>query len=51
METIIRFQNKSLKQTSLIIDRPWLQMDVGLFHEANGPWKIAVWSPERAELI
>jgi beta-galactosidase/beta-glucuronidase len=50
LETRIRFQNKLLKQISLVIDRPWLQIDVDLFHEANGPWKIAAWSPQQPNL-
>jgi beta-galactosidase/beta-glucuronidase len=33
-----------------VIDRPWLQIDVDLFHEANGPWKIAAWSPQQPNL-
>ncbi|SEC75392.1 sugar-binding domain-containing protein [Paenibacillus sp. GP183] len=50
LETRIRIHNKMIKQTSLVIDRPWLQLDVDLSHEANGPWKIVTWSPHQPNL-
>ncbi|MBE9917004.1 glycoside hydrolase family 2 [Paenibacillus donghaensis] len=50
LETRISFQNRILKQTQLHIDRPWLQMDVDLTHETNGPWKISTWSPQSPNL-
>jgi beta-galactosidase/beta-glucuronidase len=50
LETRIRIHNKMIKQASLVIDRPWLQLDVDLSHEANGPWKIVTWSPTQPNL-
>ncbi|MBB6733978.1 glycoside hydrolase family 2 protein [Cohnella zeiphila] len=50
LETRIRFRGKTLKRAQLTIDRPWLQLDVDLTHEANGPWKLATWSPQNPNL-
>ncbi|MBD0378775.1 glycoside hydrolase family 2 protein [Paenibacillus sedimenti] len=50
LETRISLQDQLIKQSSLVIDRPWLGLDVELFHEANGPWKVKTWSPERPNL-
>ncbi|MDR9855555.1 glycoside hydrolase family 2 TIM barrel-domain containing protein [Paenibacillus sp. VCA1] len=50
LETIISLKGKQMKKASLVIDRPWLQLDVDLVHEANGPWKQYLWSPERPNL-
>ncbi|WP_202128904.1 glycoside hydrolase family 2 protein [Paenibacillus dendrobii] len=50
LETRISYQNKTLKQAQLHIDRPWLQLDVDLTHEVNGPWKIIAWSPQAPNL-
>ncbi|WP_059049768.1 glycoside hydrolase family 2 protein [Paenibacillus senegalimassiliensis] len=45
LETIIRLKGRQVKKTSLVIDRAWLDMDVDLIHEANGPWKLSLWAP------
>lgn len=45
LETRISTQQKIFKQVSLQADRAWLQLDVELTHEANGPWKLQSWSP------
>ncbi|MFD0693298.1 glycoside hydrolase family 2 protein [Paenibacillus sp. GCM10027628] len=50
LETRISIGEKVLKEASLLIDRPWLQVDLDLFHEANGPWKILTWSPQSPNL-
>ncbi|MDQ0886580.1 beta-galactosidase/beta-glucuronidase [Paenibacillus sp. V4I9] len=50
LETRISLKDKVLKQTSLVIDRPWLQLDMNLLHEANGPWKVRTWSPQNPNL-
>ncbi|KZS43061.1 glycoside hydrolase family 2 [Paenibacillus glucanolyticus] len=50
LETIISLKGKQVKKVSLTIDRPWLQLDVDLVHEANGPWKHCLWSPAHPNL-
>jgi beta-galactosidase/beta-glucuronidase len=50
LETRISYKGKILKQTALIVDRPWLQLEVDLLHEANGPWKVSTWSPQSPNL-
>lgn len=50
VETRISYQNRLLKQVQLHIDRPWLQLEVDLTHEANGPWKTIAWSPQTPNL-
>lgn len=50
LETRISYKGKILKQTALIVDRPWLQLEVDLLHEANGPWKVSRWSPQNPNL-
>ncbi|MFB9326168.1 glycoside hydrolase family 2 protein [Paenibacillus aurantiacus] len=50
LETIISLKGKQVKKASLTIDRPWLQLNVDLVHEANGPWKHCHWSPAHPNL-
>lgn len=50
LESIISLKGKQVKKVSLMIDRPWLQLDVDLVHEANGPWKHCLWSPAHPNL-
>ncbi|GBG05682.1 glycoside hydrolase family 2 [Paenibacillus agaridevorans] len=50
LETVISLKGRQVKQVSLTIDRPWLQLDVDLVHEANGPWKSRLWSPNHPNL-
>jgi beta-galactosidase/beta-glucuronidase len=50
LETVISLKGRKVKQVSLTIDRPWLQLDVDLVHEANGPWKSSLWSPNHPNL-
>ncbi|MGU3472063.1 glycoside hydrolase family 2 protein [Paenibacillus sp. D51F] len=50
LETLVSLKGKPVKQVSLAIDRPWLQLDVDLVHEANGPWKHCHWSPAHPNL-
>lgn len=50
VETLIRMKGQQVKKTSLVIDRPWLQLDTDLVHEANGPWKSWYWSPGQPNL-
>lgn len=50
LETRISYKQKILKQVQLHIDRPWLQLDVDLTHEVNGPWKTLAWSPQTPHL-
>lgn len=50
LETRILLKGNLIKQFSLNVDRPWMQVETELFHEANGPWKVSVWSPHRPDL-
>ncbi|MFC4104149.1 glycoside hydrolase family 2 protein [Paenibacillus xanthanilyticus] len=50
LETVISLKGKPVKTASLVIDRPWLRLDVDLVHEANGPWKHCHWSPAHPNL-
>ncbi|SFE11564.1 Glycosyl hydrolases family 2 [Paenibacillus catalpae] len=50
LETVISLKGKQVKQLSMIIDRPWLQLDADLVHEVNGPWKHSNWSPQHPNL-
>lgn len=50
LETVISLKGKQVKQMSLTVDRPWLQLDADLVHEANGPWKHSMWSPHHPNL-
>lgn len=50
LETIISLQGQPVKQVGLTIDRPWMQLEVDLVHEANGPWKQTHWAPAHPNL-
>ena len=50
LETLITLKGRQVKQASLAIDRQWLQLDVDLVHEMNGPWKHCLWSPAHPNL-
>ncbi|MFF2887263.1 glycoside hydrolase family 2 protein [Paenibacillus sp. NPDC057967] len=50
LEAIISLKGNRMKQLSLAIDRPWLQLDVDLLHEQNGPWKMSYWTPATPHL-
>ncbi|RJE90339.1 glycoside hydrolase family 2 [Paenibacillus sp. 1011MAR3C5] len=50
VETIISLKGNRIKHMSLVIDRPWLQLDVDLLHEMNGPWKMSYWTPATPHL-
>lgn len=50
LETRISYRGNTMKRVRLEIDRPWLQLEVDLTHEANGPWKVATWSPQNPNL-
>ncbi|MFC4601814.1 glycoside hydrolase family 2 protein [Cohnella hongkongensis] len=50
LETIISLKGHQVKRVSLAIDRAWLQLEVDLLHEMNGPWKMCYWTPESPNL-
>ncbi|QKS44739.1 glycoside hydrolase family 2 [Paenibacillus cellulosilyticus] len=50
LETIISLKGQPVKQVGLTIDRPWMQLEVDLVHEANGPWKQTHWAPAHPNL-
>lgn len=50
LEAIVTLKGKPVKQVGLKIDRPCLTVEVDLIHEANGPWKKCLWSPQHPNL-
>jgi beta-galactosidase/beta-glucuronidase len=50
LETRISYKGSILKQIAMNVDRSWLQLEVDLLHEANGPWKVSRWSPQSPNL-
>ncbi|RED40470.1 glycoside hydrolase family 2 protein [Paenibacillus sp. VMFN-D1] len=50
LEAIVTLKGKPVKRVSLVIDRPCLTVEVDLIHEANGPWKKCLWSPQHPNL-
>ena len=50
LETRISYRQQTMKSVQLLIDRPWLQLEVDLTHLANGPWMLAAWSPDQPNL-
>jgi beta-galactosidase/beta-glucuronidase len=50
LETLISLKGNRVKQVSLAVDRAWLQLELNLLHEANGPWKMSCWSPATPHL-
>ncbi|XID92242.1 glycoside hydrolase family 2 protein [Paenibacillaceae bacterium WGS1546] len=50
LETIISLKGNQVKRVSLAVDRAWLQLEVDLLHEMNGPWKMIYWTPENPNL-
>ncbi|MGG4047042.1 glycoside hydrolase family 2 protein [Paenibacillus favisporus] len=50
LEAIVTLKGKPMKRVSLVIDRPCLTVEVDLIHEANGPWKKCLWSPQHPNL-
>lgn len=50
LEANVSFKGKPVKRVSLDIDRPFLSVEVDLVHEANGPWKRSLWSPNHPNL-
>ncbi|PQP88824.1 glycoside hydrolase family 2 protein [Paenibacillus sp. AR247] len=50
LEAIVTLKGRTVKRVSLVIDRPCLTVEVDLIHEANGPWKKSLWSPQHPNL-
>ncbi|TJY42321.1 glycoside hydrolase family 2 [Cohnella pontilimi] len=50
LEAIVTLKGKPVKRVGLAIDRPCLTVEVDLVHEANGPWKKCLWSPQNPNL-
>lgn len=50
LEADISWQGKRVKRVSLAVDRPCLSVEIDLVHEANGPWKKRLWSPQQPNL-
>lgn len=50
LEAIVTLKGKPVKRVALAADRPNLSVEVDLVHEANGPWKKCLWSPQHPNL-
>lgn len=50
LEARVSFQDRTVKQFRVDVDRAWLRFDTELLHEANGPWKVKTWSPRQPNL-
>lgn len=50
LETIVSLKGKQVKKVGLAMDRAWLQLEVDLIHEVNGPWKMSCWTPDHPNL-
>ncbi|KGE19055.1 glycoside hydrolase family 2 protein [Paenibacillus wynnii] len=51
LETLITLKGQKIKQLGLSADRSWITVEVNLFHEAGGPWKQCLWSPQNPNLF
>ncbi|WHX48025.1 glycoside hydrolase family 2 TIM barrel-domain containing protein [Paenibacillus woosongensis] len=50
LETIVSLKGEQVKKAGLAMDRAWLQLEVDLIHEVNGPWKMSYWTPDHPNL-
>ncbi|MGN7456384.1 glycoside hydrolase family 2 protein [Paenibacillus pasadenensis] len=50
LETIVTLRGQTVKKASLVLDRPRLQLELDLVHEASGPWMQSHWSPAHPSL-
>lgn len=50
LEAVVTLKGKPVKRVSLAADRPCLTVEADLVHEANGPWKKCLWSPQQPNL-
>ncbi len=50
LEAVVTLKGRPVKTVSLGIDRPRQTVEVDLVHEANGPWKKCLWSPQHPNL-
>ncbi|MEF2965466.1 sugar-binding domain-containing protein [Paenibacillus sp. M1] len=50
LEAIVTLKGRPVKSVSLAIDRPRLTVEIDLVHEANGPWRKCLWSPQQPNL-
>ncbi|GGG06906.1 beta-glucuronidase [Paenibacillus albidus] len=51
LETLITLKGQKIQQLGLSADRSWITVEVNLFHEASGPWKRCLWSPQNPNLF
>ncbi|SET69866.1 glycoside hydrolase family 2 protein [Paenibacillus sp. NFR01] len=51
LESSISLHGQPVKQVSLSADRAWITVEVGVLHEAGGPWKQSLWSPQNPNLF
>lgn len=51
LEAIVTLKGNPVKRVALQADRPNLTVEVDLIHEANGPWKKCLWSPQHPNLF
>ena len=50
LETKIELKGQHVQTISLSPDRPWMTVEASVKHEAGGPWKQSLWSPDSPNL-
>ncbi|MDO3408439.1 glycoside hydrolase family 2 TIM barrel-domain containing protein [Saccharibacillus sp. CPCC 101409] len=51
LDTRITLNGRQVAQLNLSADRAWVTVEVNVFHEAGGPWKQSLWSPQHPNLF
>jgi len=51
LDTLITLKGRQIKRLTLSADRDLVTAEVDLRHEAGGPWKLSLWSPEQPNLF
>ncbi|GGA34903.1 glycoside hydrolase family 2 protein [Paenibacillus physcomitrellae] len=50
LEAEITLKDQPVRSVSLSVDRAWLTLETSVLHEAGGPWKQSLWSPQNPNL-
>ncbi|WP_138495273.1 glycoside hydrolase family 2 protein [Paenibacillus pinistramenti] len=50
LEAEISLKDQPVRTVSLSVDRDWLTVETSVLHEAGGPWKQSLWSPQQPNL-
>ncbi|ANS75682.1 glycoside hydrolase family 2 [Paenibacillus yonginensis] len=51
LEAEITLKGQPVRSLSLSVDRAWLTVETSVLHEAGGPWKQSLWSPQNPNLF